>query len=55
MVTKLTLIPIKGPKPKNRIDSAIAKVALVISHTQNSLYQWEKNPVLLSVGWLKSS
>jgi len=53
MLTKLTPLPRNNKKLDCRTDMASAMVALVISHSQNALYQWEKDPVLLAVGWLK--
>ncbi|WP_324235843.1 hypothetical protein [Okeania sp.] len=51
----LKLIPVsrKEKKLDNRKDSASSIVALVILHSQNALYRWEKNPVLLAVGWFR--
>ncbi|MDJ0520145.1 MAG: hypothetical protein QNJ74_29120 [Trichodesmium sp. MO_231.B1] len=51
MLTKLTPIPRNDKKPDHSTDTAGAMVALVMSHSQNALYQWEKDPVLLAVGW----
>ncbi|NEQ38819.1 MAG: hypothetical protein F6K40_22120 [Okeania sp. SIO3I5] len=53
MLTKLTPLPRNDKKLDYRTNSASATVALVMFHSQNALYQWEKNPVLLAVGWLK--
>ncbi len=53
MLTKLTPLSRNEKKPDYKTNSASAMVALVIFYSQNALYQWEKNPVLLAVGWLK--
>lgn len=53
MLTKLTPLSRNDKKLDYRTNSASAMVALVIFHSQNALYQWEKDPVLLAVGWLK--
>ena len=53
MITKLKPIPRSDKKLDCRMDVASAITALVIFHSVNMLYEWEKNPVLLAVGWLK--
>ncbi|NES03062.1 MAG: hypothetical protein F6K22_09475 [Okeania sp. SIO2F4] len=53
MLTKLTPIPKNDKKPDHSTDTAGAMVALVMYHSQNALYKWEKDPVLLAVGWLE--
>ena len=52
MLTKLKLLPRKDHKPDYITNPAIVTTAVAISQSQNALYQWEKNPVLLAVGWL---
>lgn len=52
MLTNLTPIPINDHRPDYRTNPASAKVAVAIFQSQNALYKWEKNPVLLAVGWL---
>ncbi|MGD1805172.1 hypothetical protein ACP6PL_06985 [Dapis sp. BLCC M126] len=52
MLTKLIPLPRNDKKQDYKTNSASAMVALVMSYSQKALYQWEKDPVLLVVGWL---
>ncbi|MDJ0556027.1 MAG: hypothetical protein QNJ68_16625 [Microcoleaceae cyanobacterium MO_207.B10] len=53
MLTKLKLIPRKHHKSDYIKNHGIVTTAVAMFQSQNALYQWEKNPVLLAVGWLK--
>ncbi|MGB3510582.1 MAG: hypothetical protein WBA93_15365 [Microcoleaceae cyanobacterium] len=51
MLANLKPLPIKDYKYDYKKDIATATI-VAISQSQNAFYQWEKNPVLLAVGWL---
>ncbi|NER04689.1 MAG: hypothetical protein F6K17_19805 [Okeania sp. SIO3C4] len=54
MLTNLIPIPRNEQWPDYRAGPAIStiSIATAISQSQNALYKWIKNPVLLTVGWL---
>ncbi|NEQ77176.1 MAG: hypothetical protein F6K23_31705 [Okeania sp. SIO2C9] len=54
MLTNLIPIPRNEQWPDYRAGPAIStiSIATAIFQSQNALYQWIKNPVLLAVGWL---
>ncbi|NEO55789.1 MULTISPECIES: hypothetical protein [unclassified Okeania] len=54
MLTNLILFPRNNQWPDYRAGPAIStiSIATAIFQSQNALYQWIKNPVLLAVGWL---
>lgn len=54
MLTNLIPIPRNEQWPDYRAGPAIStiSIATAIIQSQNALYEWIKNPVLLAVGWL---